>query len=456
MMITAIAVVVIVIIAGAAVVVLKKDNNNGTSDKYSTSLQIRGNADNDYKIDDSDLAIVQDVFNGKKTLKDYPLADVNGDGKVTQEDIDLLKDLINRKSGTTAYVISYDTAGNQVNVPVSYPLNNIVPLGTNIIEPLIYIGAGSHIAGYFYSSYTVAEKPMTDNAVDFGGPSRGINAKSWQNFTALDAELRQKGSGIGALVVDFSVKNIDESYISDLKEAGIPMLIFGSADAISEVAAAATMAFLLGTETEKIGKEYSIASNKVISTINDKVSKLADNQRSNFINLTMYIYICQNNSTFNTTAASAGGIPYYKINSEFAKAYEGDSSAKMASVEALSNYKDIQHMINNKTVDLGVSDLKASIVSTWDASSSKGVHYIDYFKDLENYHSLVYINNILPGAVKLAYMAHVLYPEDFSRDWANSVFNTFVDGKFGALGGQSLDTVITLITYDDYVNALKA
>lgn len=384
-------------------------------------------------------------------MSDYPLADVNNDGKVDQTDIDLLKDLLDRKTGSTAYVICYDIDGSQIDVQVSYPLNNIVPLGTNIIEPLIYIGAGTHIAGYFYSSYTVAEKPMTDHAKDLKGPSRGINDASWKNFIALDEEV-----GIGALVLDYSVKNIDASYVEDLKEAKIPLLIFPSADATSEVSAAATMSFLLGKDTEEIGKEYSIASCKVINEVRSKVSSLSDDQKANFICLTMNIYICENDSTFNTTAVTAGGLPYYKVNSEFAKKYAGDSSQKMASTEALSNYEDIQHMISNKTIDLGISDLKTQIINTWDASSSKGVHYIDYFKDLKNYESLVYVNNILPGAVKLAYMAHILYPEDFTRDWANSVFNTFVEGKFGALDGQSLDTVITLITYADYMNALPA
>ena len=461
MMIAAIAVVAVVIVAGAAVVMMNNDkdeNSSGdTSNRLTPILQIRGNANGDYKIDSSDLNIVKDVIDGKKTLKDYPLADANNDGKVDQTDVDLLNDILDRKNETVMHVLSYDISGNQIDVSVKYPLNNIVPLGTNIIEPLIYVGASNYMAGYFYSSYTNAEKPMTDHATDLKGPSRGINDASWKNFNDLDAKLKaDSGSGIGALVLDYSVKNIDSTYMSDLEAAKIPLLIFPSADAVSEVAAATTVSFLLGSETEEIGKKYAIDSYTVIDQIEAKVSKLTDDQKSNFICLNMNIYVCQNDSTFNTTPVTAGGLPYYKVNAKFAEKYAGSSSTKMASVEALSNYKDIEHMFNIKTVDVGTDDINAQIISVWDATSTKGVKYIDYFKDLENYEDLVYVNNILPGAVKLAYMAHILYPEDFSRDWANSVFNTFVDGKYGALDGQSLTSVYTLITYDDYQNALKA
>lgn len=455
MMIAAIAVVAVVIVAGAAAIVINDNNDDNTPEYISSVLQIRGNADENYKIDSADLAIVQDVLDGNKSLKDYPLADVNNDKKVDQTDLDLLQDIIERKVGTTIHVLSFDIDGNQIDVPVKYPLNNIVPVGTNIIEPLIYIGAGSHIAGYFYSSYKVAEKPMTDHATNLKGPSRGINDASWSKFQDLDVELTTStGTGIGALVLDYSVKNIDHSYIEDLNAKNIPLLIFSSADAIADIAAATTMSFLLGTETEQIGQTYAVESYKIVDAINAKVSAIPDDQRSNFISLTMNKYICQNDSTFNTTPATAGGIPYYKINAEFAEKYKGNSSTAMESVEALSNYKDVQHLINIKTIDFGIEDKNKSIKDTWDSKSKKGEQYLDYFKDLSNYHSLVYVNNILPGAVKLAYMAHVLYAEEFTLDWANSVFNTFVGHGFGALEGQSLDTVITLITYDDYEKAL--
>ena len=87
------------------------------------------------------------------------------------------------------------------------------------------------------------------------------------------------------------------------------------------------------------------------------------------------------------------------------------------------------------------------IIDTWDHSNS-GVSSRQYFKDFED--KLVYVNNLLPGGAKLAYMAHAMYGEDFSREWADSVLQAYIDCGTSPLSGQTLDTVLALITFDDY------
>lgn len=445
-----VAVILVVIIVVAAVVVIGgTGSKNSSSATIESQLQIRGNANGDYTIDSKDMDIVEDIIAGKKTLADYPLADVNNDNKVNEADKKLLQDLIDRKEGCTVYVICLDTAGNQTTMQCTYPLRNLVAHGSNIFEPALYAGGGEFFAGYFVNTYPKAAQSMNSNAVNLGGSSRSISDAAWKNFTELDAKV-----GIGALIADLSaVKQITTARQADLTAAGIPLIIYASADAEEEVTTTLTLSFLFGKEKEDIGVKYAQESWDVINYVKDKTKGLANSEKCTYINFTMRIFICQNDSTFNTTAATAGGVPYYTVNAEFKTTYAGSSSTKMASVEALSNYKDAGAYINNRSIDwISADKMKDTVIDCWEYDNSPGMTK-DYFVGVED--KLVFVNNLLPGAVKVAYMAQAMYGDIFSEDWADGVMQDFIDLGLDPFKGQSMDTIPAYITYDDY-KAAKA
>lgn len=451
-----IAVVVVAIVVGAGcMVVLSNDDNNSDGSVIASQLQIRGNANDDHTIDAEDMKILDDIISGKKTLADYPLADVNGDGTADSKDKQLLQDLIDRKEGTTVYVICLDTEGNSTTVSCEYPIRNAVTYATNVQIPTLYAGAGKYIAGYFNSSYASAENSLNADAVNFGGSTRKITDEEWKKLTELSGNLSSKGEKIGALLVDYSgVSQMTSSRVNDLKAAEIPMLIFSPADSVSEITAVLTIGFLFGKETEKIGQTYAETSWKVIEHINKTLENVSDSEKTTYISCTMYYYICQNDSTFNTSPAVAGGMPYYKVNEEFKNTYAGNSSVKMTSVEALSNYKDIGCIINNRSIDfiMTADEIKNTVLDTWD-HSNKGILSSEFFKGFEN--KICYVNNILPGAVKLAYMAHALYGDKFSDEWADDVMKQFIDMNLEPLKGVTLDNTITHIDYNTYLSYKK-
>ena len=440
-------VVVIVVVAAACVVLL---GNGGKSDPKSdidTQLQIRGNADNNYTIDSKDMDILNDVIAGKKTLKDYPLADVNNDSKVDDADKKLLQDLIDRKTGTTVYVLCQDTKGKETTQIVEYPLRNAVTYATNIQLPALYAGGAPYIAGYFSRSYATAAEKGLDNAVDLKGSAREITDESWANFTALDASLRTVG-GVGALLVDYSgVKQLTDERMAQLEAAEIPALIYSSADAEEEITTVLTLGFLFGTETEKLTVKYAEASWEVL----DYITKTLANKspKTSYISFTMYVYICQNDSTFNSMGKTAGGVPYYTVNSEFAEKYKGTGSTKMSGPESLSNYKDVGALINVRSIDWGMteSEIKDMIVKTWEYDS-KGVKSQECFKGFED--KLYYVDNLLPGAVKVAYTAHALYGDLFTEDWAQGILSQFLKMNLGPLEGQTVKTILPFFDYEDY------
>ena len=113
--IIAVVVVVIVIVAGAAVA-LTKNNSNGSDKKTYEGIQtgcnlwVYGNVNGDDKIDNSDVALLEKIVAGTEQqvfIKIYDgynaygvhyasvsLADANGDGKITSDDVTKVKEII--------------------------------------------------------------------------------------------------------------------------------------------------------------------------------------------------------------------------------------------------------------------------------------------------------------------------------------------------------------------------
>ncbi|MBR6203676.1 MAG: Ig-like domain-containing protein [Candidatus Methanomethylophilaceae archaeon] len=421
--------------------------HKGEGDSSTAQLMILGNANDDDTIDSKDLKIVNDIIAGSKKLSDFPMADVNNDGKVDSADVDLLNKIIKRES-TTLYVACLGVDGKETVVEVKYPLRNVVTYATNMQMPALFANGGQYIAGYFASSYDVAESSISASAVDLKGNQRQITDEAWANFTALDAKLASQG-GIGAVLVDHSgIAQFTESRMADLKASGIPMIDYTSADAVDELQTVLTLGFLFGGDCEKVGRDYAKLGWDVKEKVQSEVSKMSSSDLVSYICGTMYIYVCGPDSSFNTTAATAGGVPYSTLNADFASKYTKNST-KMSSTEALSNYTDAGIFINNRSMDWGLTAAeKADLIKdTWDHSNS-GVSSREYFKDFED--KLVYVDNLLPGGVKIAYMAHAMYGDTFTREWADGVLQSYIDCGTLPLAGQTLDTVLAYITFDDF------
>ncbi|MDO5853867.1 MAG: hypothetical protein Q4Q62_07520 [Thermoplasmata archaeon] len=451
MIIAAVAVVAIVLVA-AVVVSMGGNGSKSAGVPTASKLQIMGNANDDSTIDSEDMAILDSILAGTASLSDYPLADVNYDGTVNADDKALLQDIIDRKEGTTVYVLCLDVDGNDTVVPCEYPLRNIVAYGTNMQLPVLYANGGQYMAGYFNSSYDVAEASISSSAVDLKGSSRSISDAAWTNFMELDASLE---GDIGAFLIDYSnVSQMTSARVTDLSDAGIPLIIYSSADAESELVTTLTLGFLFGGNSESLGVSYAQLGWDVLEYIDGKVGGLSDSERTSFICCTMYIYICQNDSTFNATPTSAGGIAYSKVNSSFASTYSGDSSTKMSSVEALSNYTDVGAVINNRSIDWGLTsaEVDETIVDIWEHSNDGTASY-EFFTGLTD--KLYYVNNLLPGGVRLAYAACALYGDVFTLEWAEDILQQYIDMGTAPLDGQSTDSIVAYFDLDMY-NAAKA
>ena len=137
----------------------------------------------------------------------------------------------------------------------------------------------------------------------------------------------------------------------------------------------------------------------------------------------------------------------------------------MASLDALSNYaikaklgdnRGIDVIFSNRSVDFncGVEQRGATVISEWEKSCSGGAKGTawDYFKDLDCKENLWYINNLLPGACKLAYAAACLYPDLYSMEDANNVVKEFAE-FCPTLSGCTPENSTFCFGYSDYIAA---
>ncbi len=154
-MLIAIAAIAIVAIAIAAAFLLMNNNggNNGnnntdTSDyltedsgkatvgSIDTKLLVFGNANNDVYLNNDDVTFIQNIVDGKSTWNKAknPLADTNADGKITKEDVGLLKCFIERKTAPMFYV-------NDLleTVKITFPLTGKIAIGGSMDADLLKI-----------------------------------------------------------------------------------------------------------------------------------------------------------------------------------------------------------------------------------------------------------------------------------------------------------------------------
>ena len=74
--IIAVVVVLVLVVAGIAAFMIF-NNGSGKGASIDAALEVYGNADNDYKIDEADKTVINKIIKGEDgyTLEKYPLAD---------------------------------------------------------------------------------------------------------------------------------------------------------------------------------------------------------------------------------------------------------------------------------------------------------------------------------------------------------------------------------------------
>lgn len=448
-LLTAIVVVVIVVaVIAAAVVVTGGDENGDETPNYEfedLQLMIYGNANGDFTIDDSDRQLVQSIIDGgdQSALAEHPFADVDNNGVVDSADLELLDRIIDRQP-CTVNVACVDLEGNDVVKSVSYPLNNIALIGVNVITAALYTNAGDKVVAYasFPTSYPNMYSQLGGTSFSAGlGPYY-----DWSIFTQVDQQTPVDAVFVDAQYAAF----VSENDYASLDLGGIPYMVYQVSSPNAHTSAVATIGFLCGTSTEAVGYSFVSSTVDVLTHVSSVLESVPEDERSTFMTFaTSMTTISQNDHPNNDVGILAGGIPYHEVNSEFTSLYPGSSTSTTAP-DALAQFKDADAYILITSKDFG-SDMYEYIISLFEPASGNDPQ--DFFYGvIENWH---YINNLLPGAVKVACMAEILYPDLFSG-YGDEVLQSFIDAGYSPFEGQSLDTIISVMDYQDYLDAKAA
>ena len=201
-MIAAVAVVVILLVAGVGAYMIvgsdsgssKKDDNLATG-----NLTVLGNADNDNNLDSNDIRVIREIIDsGYWNKKVYPLADANNDGKIDESDVGYLENLMKGKDASPTKMYYYDSWDEvrSVRFPVT---GNIGTMYWEQADLAILLGLWDRVKAVGYGSLSEAKNPGWESLYSYG---KGYNAdpevvaKSYKEVgvTAVIAYIQSDGS----------------------------------------------------------------------------------------------------------------------------------------------------------------------------------------------------------------------------------------------------------------------
>ncbi|MBE6527389.1 MAG: hypothetical protein E7Z63_06480 [Thermoplasmata archaeon] len=404
MKIMIIAVVAVVAVAGAGAFVLLGNNGGSKSTEDIDALGlVYGNANGDAEINSSDLQIIQDIMDGNKVLKDYPLADANRDNEVNEADYSIVQQFID---GDKVQLYVMDTIGGISKV--EYPLKGIFAAGgTNMRVLIEVLDMEPHLAANATNDYI---SPVLDKKL-YEARESGAIAKVTTGATHADwSELgKRAGTYSLALIEDAGTSGYaNEAGRSTFKDMGVDVLQFSADNYVSLKKAAATLGILIGSEAQ--AKSFISLLDNVVDTIS---TKLGDKMGTETVMcITMSNSVSGYESDYFNATELAGGK---NIADWPDKTRKFDPAEDQWLFEEKYNPNNLFHF---KSMTYGDTPTKTEI--------SGYVHYFDKTAAYKSEHYYL-INGAVPLPVRIAYMATIMYPDTFEAGWYMSVFQDYVD-----------------------------
>ena len=442
--ITIAVVAVVVALAAGVVIVMSSGGGSDYENLEVTSLPVYGNANEDYTVDQKDLDLINQLIGG--SVIEHPYADADGDGAITSSDAAIVEKLIKGEKTTVRFIDQYvyDT-GNVNIVEVDYPLENVVTINPDMLQLTFMFDGDEKVMGYIANkdSYTNTFYKADHNGFtrNLGTAARQITQTEWEAIKDLDSELYKKNQGIGAILA-YNDAALAE-YKDDIAIAGIPVIYIRCTDPVHSIDATMLLGFLFGPDYCKKALNYANDSRQAIVDVTEKVEKLSDDERTEFIALCMWKYISQHDSQYTKIGLQAGGIDVANL--------AGNGSTPLNDVEAVTIYNGkIDYIMNCRTCDC----IMVEPSKLWEDSR------IDILKKSSEFENMFFLNLSVPTPCRVMYVAAVFYPEIVSMSEAHNYFQTMVDKYLNYLNDTVSDhdfnvvqDMTTICTYQDYLDS---
>jgi len=405
-------VVVVILIAIATVGVvayeMTNDGNNKTYD-INAALEVYGNANGDYTINSDDQNIIKQIISGELSFSDYPLADANYDGSVTQTDVDLVSKIINRDN-CTVYHVNTCSTGDYV-ASTAWPIKSAIATGAaNMLLFLTEAGTKNMIHGITYS---VSSPPDSTLFPTFSTmTSLGSSSTSMSVDAAADTIAKYD---VTALISDKTASTIKNE--SEFENIGVDVIRIAPAivDADEACSQLLLIGFLFQTQTQcmKICEWQTNLQKYINSELEgtEKVTVITSNGSTS-----KGAWISGGNSDYLDVMKAAGGI--YALDDKMLTDYS--SGAYFGEGDTwLYNYT-FDYIVSIRTngwysgtVDIG-------------EKYNSSLEYLTHTEAYEEGNAYVIVGDA-PIPIRIAYTASVLYPDIFSQEWADGINQEFFE-----------------------------
>lgn len=402
----AIAVVIVVAVAAVAAALAITGGGDGDGDSTPGAVKtgaIYGNVNGDTRVDQTDISMVQDVIDGKKTLAEYPLADANKDDKVDYDDLDIVKRMSERQP-TEIVVVNY--LGE--NVTIDYPVKDYAFLGgTNVRTAIAVLGLADGMLANGTNKYI---SPILDKALYDGKESRKISTLSSSLTTENINTLVNAGARI--VISEESGMSSSDEMVRALQGVGIDYLELNFKDLTHSKASISTMGILFGCEDK--AERYNDWTDSVMETI---VSSEGNRfGTATVLCVTMSNSVSGTESDYYAATQEVGGKNLADWNDKTRKFNTGDSWLydKKYNADFMFHFKSLSFPEPPSQDDLD--------------------KYLGYFSETytcKEANGYYLINGVLPLPVRNAVMAEIMYPECFEEGWSQTLFQEYVDTFLG-------------------------
>ncbi len=501
----------LIVVAGGAAAAIVLNNNDKSNDSGDDSdkvvirpanltlastdvkpvLEVYGNVNNDSVIDANDKTALQAAIDSGTTAN-YKYADANFDGVVNSDDVDYIDSIINATFASPVQVKHLNRFTNGDYYSVSYvPINSIVMTGSaNMFLMAKYLGISSEIKGIAYSGL-IDGTLYSEYQSFFVDSSTTVN---WKVAVTADLTYRVGGSagyfntelvsnhinddGVKAIVTADNastyLKGDSSSYVGCLNEkkatdpvgeGGLNLGVFrfkaASTDMSEYLSDLAMFAFILDKDPAKITQMATWCSNFITDLnkkLTDHVGVDTNQVRIGVTSSATYSvsddkvttsnYISSKTSDYTNVAIAAGGL----FSFDDYNFGTSSSSAKMTDLGAWIKDYNVEKLIHIKTAAVtgtGSFSWYGGTALTNDGKSTLTQGPMAFSLSEAFYNNNVYVVcGDMPVILRIAYAAHVLYPEIFSAEWALN-YNIDHSTKFLGLSEETIRGGIFFATMKD-------
>ena len=396
--------VAVVIVAAAGVGAFTVLSNNGDDidipEVASGTGTVYGNSDGNCYIDKVDVAIAQSIIDGERSLKDFPFADANCDGKVDSTDVAMIEKMVN-KEDMKVFVLDTQDKVVSVQYPVKKP---IILAGSNLAPLITILGVEDIMKGAAYNTLD----SVRDYAV-MKGIEEGRITKISTAGTAADFDIISK-MDVDVMLTEYSgMYDLDsDENIKKLNDLKIDVLCLECRDPGDDMRSLAVFGILMG-KGDNVNRYMKFCDN-----IYADIKKIeGDKFGSKTVLISSLVASLSGKASgYTPMVAEAGG-------KNIADWTTSTKKVEVGSTWILDPKYASDCLLLGTSSNYGGTGFKASDVSS----------YQEKYKDHSAWtNGEVYIySTSIPVVIRIAYFAQSMYSDIFPEDWANKWHQKFVD-----------------------------